>query len=96
MSELNAKAVNDKVIVKVLMEDNKTEGGIIVPEVAQGKLRPQGVGEVTSIGELVKEIEVGDIIMFHKQGGMDVLLDRNVCKVLKYDEVYGIMKKVGE
>jgi len=96
MNELNAIAVNDKIIVKLLDEENKTEGGIIVPEVAQGKLRPQGMGEVTSVGELVKEIGVGDIIMFNKHGGMDIILDRNLCKVLKYDEIYGILKKAGE
>jgi chaperonin GroES len=96
MSELNAKAVNDKVIVKILEEENKTEGGIIVPEVAQGNLKPQELGEVTSVGELVKEIEVGDTIMFNKHGGMSIILDRNLCKVLKYDEVYGILKKAGE
>jgi len=97
MNELNAIAVNDKIIVKILEEDNKTEGGIIVPEVAQGKLKPQGLGKVTSIGGLVKDIEVGDIIMFNKHGGMDIILDRHLCKVLKYDEVYGIMsKKEGE
>lgn len=96
MSELNATAVNDKIIVKILEEDNKTEGGIIVPEVAQGNLKPQEVGEVTSVGELVKEIEVGDTIMFNKHGGMAIILDRNLCKVLKYDEVYGILKKAGE
>jgi chaperonin GroES len=96
MNELNAKAVNDKIIVKILEEDNKTEGGIIVPEVAQGNLKPQELGEVTSVGELVKEIEVGDTIMFNKHGGMSIILDRNLCKVLKYDEVYGILKKAGE
>ena len=97
MNELDAIAVNDKVIVKVLLEDDKTEGGIIVPEIAQGNLKPQGYGEVTSIGELVKEIKVGDTIMFNKHGGMDIILDRNICKVLKYDEIYGItIKKEGD
>jgi len=96
MNELNAIAVNDKVIVKILEEENKTEGGIIVPEVARDNLRPQAFGKVTSIGELVKEIEVGDTIMFNQRGGMDIILDRNLCKVLKYDEIYGIMKKCND
>jgi co-chaperonin GroES (HSP10) len=79
--------------VKLLEQDDKTEGGIIVPEIARDNLKPQAFGEVTSVGVLVKEIEVGDIIIFNKHGGMDIILDRNLCKVLKYDEVYGIMSK---
>jgi len=94
MNELNAIAVNDKVIVKVLVEqDDKTEVGIIVPEIAKDHLRPQAFGEVISIGELVREIKVGDTIMFNKHGGMDIILGRNACKVLKYDEVYGITNR---
>ena len=97
MNELTAIAVNDKILVKMLEEDDKTEGGIIVPEVAKDHLKPQAFGEVTSVGKLVEEITVGDIIMFNKHGGMDIILNRNLCKVLKYDEVYGIMgKKEGE
>ena len=93
MNELNAIAVNDKIIVKLLEEDDKTEGGIIVPEVAKNNLKPQAFGKVTSVGTLVSEIQVGDTIMFNKHGGMDIILDRNLCKVLKYDEVYGIMSR---
>ena len=97
MNELNAIAVNDKILVKMLEEDDRTEGGIIVPEVAKDHLKPQGFGEVISVGKLVEEIEVGDTIMFNKHGGMAIVLARNLCRVLKYNEVYGIMgKKEGE
>jgi len=84
----------DKIIVKVLVEQEEmTKGGLIVPEIAKGSLTPQGHGEVLSIGDLVEEINVGDIVMFNKHGGMDIILDRHVCKVLKYDEVYGIVSR---
>ncbi len=94
MNVINTIAVMDKIIVKVLVEQTEvTSGGIIVPEVAKDQLKPQGYGEVLSTGNDVREISTGDIIMFNKHAGMDIIIDRSVCKVLKYEEVYGISEK---
>lgn len=93
MSELNVQAVGNKIIVKVLKPRLvETKGKIVLPENTQAAAKPQLYGEIMSIGEEVKEgiFEVGDTIVFHPNGGQDMVLENNVCKVLMYEEVYGI------
>ena len=86
------KAVNDKVIIEVMKKENKTESGLIIPESAAPQ-EPQVFGMVLSIGENVsKEIEVGDMLICHRTGGMDILMEGRVMKVLKDDEVYAVIK----
>lgn len=66
----------------------ETKGGIIIPEAAG---EPQGYGLVASLGEDVKNVKIGDVLVFHPRAGMDMLLDKKLLKTLKYDEVYGIL-----
>ena len=83
------KAVDDKVIVEELKR-TKSEGGIIFPENAGD---PQGYGKVLSLGDDVanKQIKEGDIIVFHPRGGQVILMRKSLFRVLKYDEIYGIL-----
>ena len=84
------QAVADKIIVK-LMRVSKTQGGLLLPETASD---PQGYGEVMTVGEFVTEntdIKEGDFLVFHPRAGMDMLMDSYVLKVLKYEELYGIL-----
>ena len=68
------QGVVDKIIVKIIDEEKETAGGIIIPETAQKD--PQLYCEVISKGDNVtKEIEVGDTIMCHRSGGMDIMMD---------------------
>ena len=86
------QGVKNKIIVEVLKEIEKnTEGGLIIPETVNKA--PQLFGKVISIGEEVGEINVNDIICFHRNGGHDILLDNVVYKVLMDSEVYGVMKE---
>lgn len=80
-------AIDDKIIVEYLRV-NTTEGGLIVPE---GTHEPQGYGKVLSVGNNVKGIKKGVILVFHTRGGMDMILKNKVHKCIKYDEVYGIL-----
>lgn len=88
------QAVNDKIVVEVLKEDEKTEGGIIIPSTAEKD--PQGYGRVISIGEDISTIQEGDILLFAKFGGQDMMIERRILKVLCYGEIYGILKQVEE
>ena len=86
------QGVNDKIIAIVLDQDNETEGGIIIPENVQKD--PQLYCEIISVGELVgKEVKVGGTLLCHRNGGMDIMFKGSVYKVLKYDEIYGILKE---
>jgi len=84
------QAVNDKIIVEVLKQEESTKGGIIVPE--NVIVEPQIYGRVLSVGEEITTINEGDILLFHRNGGQDIVLDRRVIKVLSYGELYGILK----
>ncbi len=88
------QAVSDKVVVKVMHPKKiKTSGGIIIPDSAEAAVKPQMYGEVISAGEEVKDIDAGDVIMFHGNGGQAIVLDEFICKVLCYGEIYGIASK---
>lgn len=83
------EAIGDKIVVQVLKR-SKSTGGIILPETVQD---PQGYGKVVSVGPDVKDkIKEGDILVMHPRGGMDVVMDKLLLKVLKADEVYGHLK----
>jgi len=86
------KALGDKVVVEVIMQEKVTSGGIILP--VNVDKDPQGYGEVLSIGEEVKNVKVGDIVIFHKNGGMAIMIDRKIMKVLVNKEIYGVLEEV--
>jgi hypothetical protein len=55
---------------------------------------PQAYGKVLSVGEDAanKSIKEGDIIVCHLNAGMDMVMERNLMRTLKYDEIYGVLK----
>ena len=82
-------AIDDKIVVKQMIK-NVTKGGLIIP--GQAKMEPQVYGRVVSVGENVKQIMEGDLIMFHPKGGMAVVMENSILSVVKYDEVYAIVR----
>jgi len=88
------QAVKDKIIVEVIKEEVKSEGGIFLPEDSSAKA-PQSLGKVLSIGDEAFEeahIKAGDIIAFAKFAGQDIIINKKGLKVLMVGEVYGILK----
>ena len=70
------------------MRRAQTQGGIVIPgNVAD----PQAYGKVMSVGEDVPNIKEGDILVMHLNAGMDMVMEKNLMRTLKYDEVYGIL-----
>jgi chaperonin GroES len=87
----NIKAINDMIIVKeVIKEEEKTEAGIFIPSTI--KMEPQKYGKVLSVGDQVTKILVGDTIVFHPAGGQAVIMNGEIQRVLKENEVYGILE----
>ena len=87
----NIKAINDIVVAEeIIKREETTAGGLIVPQTV--KVEPQKYGKVLSIGEKVDNVKVGDIIVFHQSAGQAVLLDGVIQRVLKKDEIYGILQ----
>ncbi len=85
-------AVGNNVMVALLApEEQKTEGGILMPQTTE---LPQKYGKVISVGKDVDlGIEVGDIITFHRNAGMDMMESNIIYKVIKSEEVYAIVKE---
>lgn len=89
-------AVNDHVIVEIIQElEEITDAGIVIPEGVVRK--PQGYGKIISIGSQVNiALNIGDTIIFHKQGGMDIMIANKIFKVLKQPEIYAKLENVKE
>lgn len=85
------QAINDHVIVKEIIKTEETrESGLVIPMTV--KVEPQKYGEVVSVGELVKNIKVGDTLIFHQAGGQAIIVDGVIQRVLKNSEIYGILQ----
>ena len=84
------KAVGDKIIL-LLMRRTISSGGIFIPNNIPD---PQAYGKVMSIGEFLVEmpLKVGDIVVMHLNAGMDMVMEKNLMRTVKYEEIYGILE----
>ena len=79
--------LGDRVFVTYTEELERTSGGIYVPDSAKEK--PQR-GEVRAIGKEVKNLKVGDQILFDKYSGSKLRIDDEECLILKEEDVLGV------
>ncbi len=93
----NIKPLHDRVVVKRLEEEERTQGGIIIPDSAKEK--PQR-GEIVAVGAgargdngniIALEVKVGDIILFGKWSGTEVKLNGEELLVMKESDVIAIL-----
>jgi chaperonin GroES len=87
------RPLDDRVVLKVLDAEEKTPGGILLPDTAKEK--PQR-GKVTAVGEgkfgkdgkrMKLDLKKGDVVLFGKYAGSDVKVDGEDYKVLRESEV---------
>jgi chaperonin GroES len=83
------KPLKDRVFVTYSDEGEKTSGGIYIPEAAKEK--PQK-GVVEAVGSEVKEIKVGNAILFDKYSGSKVNIDNVEYLIIKEEDVLGIIE----
>lgn len=88
----------DRIVVKALAQEEKTKGGIVLPDTAKEK--PQE-GEVLAVGpgklmdngnRAAMEIKVGDKVIYSKYGGTEVKVDGQEYLILKESDVLAITK----
>ena len=93
------RPLHDRVLVKVLDSDEKTAGGIIIPDTAKEK--PQE-GEVIAVGGGAKsddgktmpmDVKVGDKVLFGKWSGTEVKIDGVEYSIMKESDIMGISKR---
>lgn len=93
------RPLHDRVLVKRVKEEEKTKGGIIIPETAQEK--PQE-GEVVAIGpgardedgeRIALDVKVGDRILFGKWSGTEVKIDGEELLIMKESDIMGVIEQ---
>lgn len=94
---LKLKPLNDKVVLEILEDEDKSPGGLYLPDTA--KKRPQ-TGKVIAVGEgkLLDDgkrapmaVKVGDKVLFSKYGGNEVVLDGAEFTILDEDQIYAVI-----
>lgn len=93
MAKLGIKPLGDKVIVKRIEAEEKTAGGIVLPDTAQekpqrGKVIAVGPGRLLDSGERATvDVAVGDIILYGKYSGTDVKIAGEEHLILRESDI---------
>jgi chaperonin GroES len=88
---MKIKPLNDRVLVKVKMEEEKTAGGIFIPQTAQEKTQQ---GTVLAIGESQDiKVKINDNVIFDKYAGTTIKLDGEEQLVLKAQDILAVISK---
>lgn len=94
---MNLKPLYDKVVLKKLDMDEKTKGGIIIPETAQelryeGEVVAVGKGKVRKDGTIRPlDVQVGDTVYFSAFGVHDIVIDDEEYLIISEDEILAIV-----
>jgi len=92
------RPLHDRVVVKRVKEEEKTRGGIIIPETAQekpqeGEVIAVGPGARDEDGERVElDVKVGDRILFGKWSGTEVKIDGDDLLIMKESDIMGVLE----
>ncbi|MFH1679158.1 MAG: co-chaperone GroES [Candidatus Eisenbacteria bacterium] len=95
---MKIKPLNDRILVKRLEAEDKTKGGIIIPDTAkekpnQGRVISVGEGAKDKDGKRVKiQLKAGDRILFSSYAGTDLKLEGEEFIILREDDVYGVIE----
>ena len=96
---MKIKPLRDRVLVKRLAEEEKTKGGIIIPDSAketpaEGKVVAVGAGKKDDSGKLIPtEVKVGDRILFSKYAGTEVKIEGEEHLIMSEDDILGVVGK---
>ena len=98
MSKVNFTPQGDRVLVEPASAEEKTTGGIIIPDTAkekpqEAKVLAVGPGRVTDDGKVQPiEIKVGDTVVFGKYAGTEVKIDGDDLLIIREDDVLGVLE----
>ena len=95
---MKIRPLNDRILVKRLEGEEKTAGGIIIPDSAkekpaEGEIIAVGPGKMNDNGERVAvDVKVGDRVLFSKYGGTDVKYDGEDYLIMREDDILGVVE----
>ncbi len=93
---MNLKPLADRVVVKVLEAEEKTESGIVLPDKAkekpqEGEVKAVGPGKILDNGSRQEmEVKVGDKVIFSRFAGTDVKVGGDEYLILRQDDILAI------
>lgn len=96
---MKLKPLGDRIVVKVVTRDEKTKGGILLPDTAkekptEGEVIAVGTGKVLDNGQKQPvEVKVGDRIIFSKYAGTEVTVDGDEVVIFSERDVLAIIEK---
>ena len=93
---MKIKPLGDKLLIEVLESEEKTTGGIILPDTAkeektEGKVISVGAGKTLESGKIqAPEVKKGDRVIFGKYSGDEIIIEGKKHKILKESEVLAV------
>ena len=92
------RPLHDRVVIRRIEEDERTAGGIIIPDTAkekpsQGEVIAVGPGARNEKGEIVApDVKVGDVVLFGKWSGTEVKIDGKDLLIMKESDIMGVLE----
>jgi chaperonin GroES len=96
---MKIRPLQDRVIVKRVEEEEKTKGGIIIPDTAkekpmEGKVIAVGKGKMLEDGKIHPlDVKAGDRVLFGKYAGTEVKIDGEEHLIMREDDILGVIEK---
>ena len=96
-TKLSVRPMGDRVIIAALPQEEKTKGGIIIPDTAkekpqQGEVVAVGKGKMTETGEMLEmTVKAGDKVLYGKYSGTEVKIDGETYLIVKESEILAII-----
>ena len=95
---MKIRPLQDRVIVRRIAEEEKSKGGIIIPDTAkekpqEGKIVAVGKGKMSDEGKLIPvEVKVGDKILFAKYSGSEIKIDGEEHLIMREEDILGVVE----
>ncbi|MFH1779155.1 MAG: co-chaperone GroES [Candidatus Omnitrophota bacterium] len=95
---MNLQPIGDKVIVEVLKAEDKTKGGIVLPDTAkekpqEAKVIAVGPGKTLPNGKIIPlDVKSGDTVIFGKYSGSEIKVDDKEYLIIEFDDILAVVK----
>ena len=96
---MKIRPLQDRVIVKRIEEEEKSKGGIIIPDTAkekpqEGRVIVVGKGKVNEDGKLTPlDVKINDRVLFGKYAGSEINIDGEEHMIMREDDILGVIEK---
>ena len=98
MAEIKIRPLGDRVVIKPLEAEEKSKGGIIIPDTAkekpqEGKVVAVGKGKMDDKGKNIPvEVKVGDKVLYGKYAGTEINLEKEQYMILREEDILAVVE----